>query len=340
MKLFLAFNFLFLSLTTLGQVASLCNWKDNKKAAIVLTFDDWLPGHEKIVAPLLIKKSVPGTFFITLNNVRSCVATDSIFRCADASNLEIANHTITHRDLTLIPFKEVKKEISTTRNFIRSKVPNGKSLTFAYPMGIKNLQVINYLKENHIAARGVSAAIENDIKYDFVTDENDYYKINTVRVWRILSRDKVGKWIGFAKKGGGLLTFMTHSVYNDSIPKGWDAINEKFFNDMCDSLLSHKKEVWLTTFEDAIQYHKEKASTQLTVQIQQGFKMVFSLLCKLDKNKFDEKLTIKIDLKDRKVRSVFQGGNNIPFVDFGAYILFDTNPFGEKITVNFKKSIP
>jgi len=330
---------LFFSFNSIGQDVSICNWKSDKKAAVVLTFDDWLDCHEKLVVPMLVDKSIPATFFITLNNVKQKAAGDSILKFAQENGLEIANHTISHPDLTSIKFKEAAREIFTTREFIRSHIPGAKSLTFAYPMGTKNPEIINYVKKNHIGARGVSSASEGDIKYDFVISPDDYYRIKTVRVWRVLSRNKMGKWIDFAKEGGGLLTFMIHSVYNDSIPKGWDAMPDKFLNDVCDTLLSHKDEVWLTTFEDAIQYHKEKSSTLLKIHSQKELKVVFSLTCTLDKNKFDEKLTIKINLKGRTVKSIFQGKENISHTIDGNYMLFDINPFGKKVTVKFEKSI-
>jgi len=248
-----------------SQDLTICNWKGGKKAAVVLTFDDWLEGHEKIAVPMLIEKHVPATFFITLNNVSRTKENIAVLNKAQSKGLEITNHTVSHPDLTSIPIAKAKEEIETTRDFILDSVSGGKSLTFAYPMGTKNIEVIDHLKKNHIGARGVSAANEGALKYDFVVTEDDYYRIKTLRVWRILSQSKVGKWMSYVKKEGGLLTFMIHSVYNDTVSKGWDAMPEEFLSNMLDTLNSHKKDIWICTFEDAIQYHREKANARIEV---------------------------------------------------------------------------
>lgn len=317
-----------------AQDLSICNWKSDRKAAVVLTFDDWLKGHGDIVVPMLIKKNIPATFFITLNNVhRNGVKQLNL---AQSSDVEIANHTVTHPDLTAIPFKKAKTEIKTTRNFILDSVANGRSLTFAYPLGTKNPEIINYLKRHHIGARGVSSANEDDIKYDFVVTEDDYYRIKTVRVWRILSSSKVGEWLGYAKKGGGLLTFMIHSIYNDSIKKGWDGMPEQFLSKMLDTLNSHKKDLWICTFEDAIQYHKEKANATIKILSQSKNKLSFSVRHFLDEKKYDQDLTVKIKLNGREVMSVYQAGRNLNFVSDIKDLLVDVAPFGQKVIVKFK----
>jgi len=42
----------------------ICNWDNDKKAAIVLTFDDWSPGHYPIVVPELKSRNLNATFFV------------------------------------------------------------------------------------------------------------------------------------------------------------------------------------------------------------------------------------------------------------------------------------
>jgi peptidoglycan/xylan/chitin deacetylase (PgdA/CDA1 family) len=304
---------------------------------VVLTFDDWLEGHEKIVVPMLIKKDIPATFFITLNNVKHNEQSIEIINLAQSKGFEIANHTISHPDLTNIPFEKAKDEINTTRAFILNSVSEGKSLTFAYPMGTKNIEIINHLQKNHIGARSVSAPNEDDIKYDFVVTDDDYYRIKTVRVWRVLSRSKVGNWLKYAKKGGGMLTFMVHSVYNDTVNKGWDAVPEKFLSSMLDTLNAHEKDIWLCTLEDALQYHKERASATIEILSQKESELTFVVKHKLEKEKYDEELTVSLKLDGRKVDTIKQGGVDLKFTSNRVNLLVDVKPFGKKIRVKFKQ---
>lgn len=327
---------LLVSIEHYGQELSICNWKGDKKAAVVLTFDDWLLGHQKIAAPLLIKNNIPGTFFITLNNLRQNMGSLRVLQSVVENGVEAANHTVSHPDLTSIPFEEATKEINVTKEFLDKEFAEKSSLSFAYPMGTKSPEIINFLKNDYVGARGVMAPNENELKYDFVREADDYYKVKTVRVWRILSRSKVSNWVKYAADGGGLLTFMIHSVYNDSIPKGWDAIHESFLEDIVDTLAQNKEQIWISTFEDAIQYHRERLSAKVKIIAKTSKELVFTLEHGLNQKKFDEKLTIKLHLNRREVLSVIQGGETLEIQRKEGVALFDVKPNGRKVRVNFK----
>ena len=70
-----------------------CNWDNDKKAAIVLTFDDWSPGHSPIVVPELQSRGLNATFFVM--NTTASYSWPQIIAAAGNGN-EIGNHTKTH----------------------------------------------------------------------------------------------------------------------------------------------------------------------------------------------------------------------------------------------------
>ncbi len=247
-----------------AQQLSICNWYEDKKAAVVMTFDDWLISHEKIVAPKLIENNLVGTYFITANNTKYRKESFSIIRMANRGGSEITNHTVSHPDLTQIPFHEVQREIYNTEQLILDSVPNAIVNTFAYPMGTKNPQIIKELQRKYIGARGVSQESESNVLYDFNLQEEDYFDIKTVRMWRIVSTSKFKSWLVNAEKGGGLLTFMFHSIFNDSIPAEWDAISEQKFDEFLNALKAKRKTLWITTLQKAIAYHKCRKNITLT----------------------------------------------------------------------------
>lgn len=316
----------FISNFSSAQELSFCNWFEDKKAAVVLTYDDWLEGQEKIVVPAMIKRNLVGTYFITVNNTKYRSTSFPTMRLAFKNGSEIANHTLTHPDLTSITFEEAKKEIDETRQLILDSIPGAKSLTFAYPMGTKNQKIINYLKNNHIAARSVSHAIERNLKYDFASDNNDYYKINTVRVWRVLSTNKVSHWLKYAEKGGGLLTFMTHSIYNDDLKAGWDGMSEEYLNELLDTVKAHENNLWITTLEKATQYHKEKKDTKIKVIKTSRKKIQFELISTLNPEQYFHLLTMKIVVDREGMKKLKLNGKKIEFIQKNGCVLIEVNP--------------
>ena len=47
-----------ISKIALSQNATVCKWNDDKKAAVVLTFDDWSPGQYPVAVPELSARGV------------------------------------------------------------------------------------------------------------------------------------------------------------------------------------------------------------------------------------------------------------------------------------------
>lgn len=331
----LLLSFIFFYNFSNAQDLTFCNWLGDKKAAVVLTYDDWLEGQEKIVVPAMIKRNLVGTYFITVNNTKYRSTSFPTMRLAFNNGSEIANHTLTHPDLTSISFEEAKKEIDETRQLILDSIPGAKSLTFAYPMGTKNQKIINYLKNNHIAARSVSHAIESNLKYNFATDNNDYYKINTVRVWRVLSTSKVSHWLKYAEKGGGLLTFMIHSIYNDEVKSGWDGMSEQYLNELLDTVKAHENQLWITTLEKATQYHREKKNTKINVVKTSRKKILFELRSTLNPEQYFQPLTMKITVDREGIKKLKLNGKKIDFIQKQDFILIDVNPHQVKNELKF-----
>ena len=321
------------------QDIQITNWYNNKKCAVVMTFDDWLEGQEKIIVPELIKRELAATMFVTVQVANWRKTAFPVMRLAHANGIEIANHTITHPSLTDIPFEKAKIEIDSARKVIMDSVPGAKCLTFAYPMGTKNPEVIRYIEREHIAARAVNAADEKGIKYDFDLDSADYFKIPTARIWHIITLEKVSRWLTYAENGGGLLTFMMHSVYDDSLvtTKGWDAMPKDYMLAMLDSVKSREDSIWVTTLESAIKYHKEKKASTIKVLKDKKGKMEIDLDCPLDAAIYNHELTVKLKKKSKNM-TVIQNGKKLSFSESkdGQWIFINALP--GKLEVSYSES--
>ena len=329
--------FCFLYTLSFSQDVQITNWYNDKKCAVIMTFDDWLEGHEKIIVPELIKRKLPATMFVTVNVANWRKSAFSVMRLAHANGIEIANHTISHPSLADISFDKAKIEIDSARKVIMDSVPGAKCLTFAYPMGTKNPEIIRWLEREHIASRGINAAEEKGIKYNFDLDSADYFKIPTARIWHIITLEKVSKWLNYAENGGGMLTFMIHSVYDDSLvtTKGWDAMPKDYMTAMMDTLKSREDSIWVSSLESAVKYHKEKKASTIKIVKDKKGKMEIAIDCKLDSKIFNHELTVKLKKKAKNM-SVMQNGKSLIITEStdGQWIFFNALP--GKVEVVYK----
>jgi chitin deacetylase len=139
-NILLSFSVFFLIMPCFAQVPGrICNWDDDKKAAVVLTFDDWSPAHYYLVTPELQSRNINATFFIPTNAVSSWSKVQTV---ANYGN-EVANHSKSHPDLTTLTPAQQKVEIRDAKTLIDQNVTGRTTTTYAYPYGAFNNAVID-----------------------------------------------------------------------------------------------------------------------------------------------------------------------------------------------------
>lgn len=286
----------------------ICNWKDNKSAAVVLTFDDWTPGHPAIVVPQLQKRGMVGTFNIITSTVKDWAP---LREAAKAGN-EMANHTATH------PYVNssflYQKEVFDAKNKIEKEI-GSPVFTFAYPFGAFYDSLIVCLKKSgHIAARGVYAP-SSDESYSFYFLGKDYYNTYAYGMKTETTIDEFVSQIENVVKNGGLLTYLYHSVYNGKVKDfSYAWVLDSDFSLQLDTLASYKDKVWITTYADAIKYHKEAVCAQLFETRSAYYaKRIFVLKDNLDNKVYDQPLTIILNVGNIKTYGVSQNSVNLPF---------------------------
>jgi len=145
---------------------------------LVLSFDD---ASKYIVkcAKLLEKYNLKGTFYLdTARMLKELNAED--IRWISTWN-EVGAHSVTHRDLTTLTYKELLFEVSNSKTIIE-KIIEKPVESFAYPKGTFNKRVIEVVKhcgfKNARTTRpfNVSTAITNPYTVDvtFYTDSHAY----------------------------------------------------------------------------------------------------------------------------------------------------------------------
>lgn len=309
----------------------------------MLTYDDWLEGHGGIVINELIAKNMVGTMYVVTNN---SWRSGGYITMQNAVNhgIEIGNHTVSHQNLTSISFNNAKNEITNAYNLISSNVTNQKCITFAYPYGAVNPNVIDYVAKTNIAARGVNGRWywNNQWRYDFTNPSKisnavykPYYEITTYSVSNATSILNISTELDNAVSNGGLITFLFHEIYNTSIgnASGFNAVTESYHAQILNHLQTYSN-VWNATLSDAIKYHKERNSATLSTISESNTLLTLNLTDTLYNNSiYNHPLTIDLKLSS-SIDSIVQNGKKINNYSFNNDTLtFNAIPDGGYIEI-------
>ncbi|MCQ2960299.1 MAG: polysaccharide deacetylase family protein [Bacteroidales bacterium] len=320
----------FFSNICFGQIGEICNWDSNKKAAVVLTFDDWLTTHPTLVIPALKERSMTATFYFIAKNMSKTKATQ--LQKAFEAGHEIGNHSYTHPQSDSAIASEVRK----AKMIIDSVLPKQKITTFDYPYGTVSDMLYDTVKNcGHIAARGVWPP--TNFKYSFASKENDYYNIRTVSVGGdgVTNAKNFASYITKIVNGGGLLTFLYHGVDKSSdyanVPK------EVFYAEL-DTLQSFQDKIWITTLANAILYHKEKRCAQLSFLENESIEnsLFVEITDTLPDSIYNYPLTVRIFNNGKTFNHIEQQGTDCPilFQNY-EYVLFRAIPDGGVIELKY-----
>lgn len=342
MKLFLllsivAINGLFAQQDSLIQIA---NWKNGKAACIVFSFDDWSPGHGEIVVPFFEEQEVPATFFVTTKNSDLGGGWEQMKRAFN-NGCEIGNHTITHRNLAELGAEDLQQEIVEAQRVLQENVHPDAGRTIAFPYGTFNIDVLNLVKKNHIGARLANLSYGRAWPYRLTFGKTDYFQLQTFMVRDINTPQLLGRLADQAIQQGGMITFMYHSIYNDSVNDHWfGALDESMLFAQVKEIKKRDGDVWISTFEDAIQYHEEKANTLISVDREESFWKIH-LSCSLDSTLFDEEISVEIsNVSVENIESVFceKTKKSIPFWldEAKKKIYFNALPYESSFIIKFK----
>lgn len=322
-------------------VVKLSNWKNEKNAAVVFTFDDWSPGHGEIVLPMFIKHSVPATFYVTTKN-KDLGGSWAKMKLAYNNGFEIGNHTETHPNLAQVDSVQLYKEVIETQQVLRDSIHPKVANTFAFPYGAFNSDVLKIVKKDHIGSRLAGLRYGRAWPYSLTYGKTDYFQLQTFMAMDIHTPATIKRVAKQAAKQGGMVTLMYHSIYNDSVNDHWfGPIHETMLEAHLKAIKSLNSQIWITTFQNAIQYHKERANTTIKSNITTT-EISIDVNCNLDQNNYFEPITISISglTKDKVSKVTNTNGaeiNNYFFDEPKGLLLINCLPYSAKIKVELKQ---
>ncbi len=267
---------------------TLLKWKDGKKAAFYLAFDDACPTDLTNVIPELNKRKFTGTFFVIagggLFNGKLAQWTEA----AKSPYVVIANHTFSHKGAQTL--EQFDDEVTKATAEINKAVPQ-----------LKPDRLIAYGKPGGVQwGEGVTDAAMKPIllKHNLV-DRQPFWGAFT----HVKTDEQAAKLIdaAIAKGETGHLDF--HGVGGD-----WLACTMDFFTAFLDNMEKRRDELWVTDVVSAHQYAVERKGAELKV-LEKGDKQIkISLTTSADPALYDFPLTLSTKVPgDWKKVQVTQG---------------------------------
>ena len=238
-----------------GHAQESIKWPQHKKAAIVLTYDDALVSQLNVGVPQLEAAHLKATFFLTGDINPETIPR---WRRLSKRGFELANHTIFHpcsitndnpvRSENYTPYSMIR-EIEVMNHFLYA-VDGKTNRTYAYPCTettaggkdyVDSLRKFNQIK---YARSGGDAS-------DFITD---FKRLDPLLVPSFGVEDNTtgAQLIAFVKKvqqSGGMGVLMIHGIGGDYI-----TISAKAHQELLDYIGKNKSELWVPTFQQAMDY--------------------------------------------------------------------------------------
>ena len=247
---------LFLLLLNLtAQAQQKIKWPKNKKAVIVLTYDDALASQLNVAVPQLDSAHLKATFFLT-GDIDS--QTIPKWRALSKKGFELANHTIFHpcesgNDNPVISdhytVGQIISEIDVMNHFLYAV--DGKSIrTYAYPCTETTVGGKDYVDSLRKYGLVKYARVGGDI--DAVITDFKHLDPLQVPSYGLEDNTSADALIAFAKKvqqSGGMGIFMFHGINGDYITTSADAHRA-----LLKYLKENQKDIWVTTFQQAMDY--------------------------------------------------------------------------------------
>ena len=310
------------------KIGEICHWDGNKKAAVALTFDDWLTTHPTIVVPALQERNMVATFYFIAKDLNTSKITQ--LNNAIALGNEIGNHTMTHPSSDSAIAVEARPAKEKLDAALTTPV-----LTYDYPYGTFTNAIIDSVrKSGHIASRGVWSP--SSFGYNFASNDNDYYNLRTVGVGGdgVKTTKDFAKYLTKVANGGGFVTYLYHGVAKSSdyanIPK--DSLYSQL-----DTLKSLEDKLWITTVANAIKYHREARCASLSESNNSNSEFyVIELTDTLPNDVFNQPLTVKIYNNGKTFCEIKQNDEDCPILyQTYEYVMFRAIPDNGAISLKY-----
>jgi hypothetical protein len=287
-------------------------WKDGKKAAFMLAFDDSAPSQLKNVVPELEKRKIVGNFYLVTGNGLYAALRLRWQVAAKSQYVFVANHTFTHKGVNNAA--ELEPELAQCNEVLYVLKPEGKKprlFGFGRPGGVPwkvtPQEQAEALAKHQLCDRPPFAGPPINYKSAEAT---------------VAAVDAA-----IAKGEMGHLDF--HGVGED-----WLVTPVEWFTALLDKLEAVRDQVWITDVVSWHQYVTERSSAEIKSLKSDKDAISLEISCKADPALYDLPLTLSTNVPAEWKQSVVtQGSNSITVSVRDGAVQYDALPGGGEITL-------
>lgn len=294
-----------------------CRWAGDRKAALLLMFDDCAPTQLKNVLPEMKKRNLVATFYVNPAKPHWKAFKAAWESDAATPGSELANHTMSHKPVKDV--EEARQEIKQCSEIIRKmEFPDAtepKLLSYGQPgVGKGNWKATPDEMESLLA---------EDKLVQRPTFPARLASIHVKDAAAILAR------VDKAVAEGGIDGFVFHGVGGD-----WFPFPLAEFITLIDALAARQNEVWVTTHMAAHKYETERESSTASVISSDARSIRLSLTSKADPSLYDTALTLITGVPaDWRRCRVTQGQTKIDVNVVDGQVQYDAVPGNDVIQI-------
>lgn len=226
-------------------------WPGDRKAAVVLTYDDALPSHLDTAIPALDAAGLKGTFFLIGSGIRK--EHIARWRAAAADGHELGNHTIFHACLAATypapprytaetyTVDTMLKEIATM-NTMLTAIDGKDQHSYAMPCG-------NRLAggEDYVGPLGKAGLVRYARGCNYPGGTIDPMEVPSQWFAETATGADLIAAVKRVEQSGGLLVVGFHGVGGDYL-----TVPAKSHAELLDYLKARQDTIWTTTFSEAM----------------------------------------------------------------------------------------
>jgi peptidoglycan/xylan/chitin deacetylase (PgdA/CDA1 family) len=298
-------------------------WKDDKKAAFLLMFDDGWPSHFQVALPELKKRGMIGTFYIVPKKGEYTKFEKTWLTDMLAAGMVFGNHTTTHNGFQ--GKEDTEMEINDCTQYILKNVPgkNPRLISFGLP-GVKDydyggLDFRALLAQNNLIDRP-------DFRGHGAT-----YHLKTLEEYLALA-DK-------AIASGGMQYVVYHGL--ERIVPDWKyqdmwAVPQAIFLPFLDGLAQRRDrgDLWITDHISQHKYETERAGAQVKLLEASDKNIRLELKSAADAALYDLPLTLVTQVPDDWAKcQITQGTNKTEATAANGALKFDALTNAEAILI-------
>ncbi len=319
--LHIAIAVLFLSQLTLPSASSaepqdtstqVLPWKDGKKAAIMLGFDDSAPSQLQNVVPELEKRKIIGNFYLVTGNTLYASLKRRWEDAAKSPYVVVSNHTFTHKGVNNA--EELEPELAKGNEVLYALHPERKQphlMGFGRPGGVPwkvtAEEQRSALAKHHLVDRPPFAGPPINYKSS----------AETLAV------------VDAAIANGDMRQLVFHGVGGD-----WLVTPVDWFTALLDKLEAVRDQVWITDVVSWHQYITERSSAEIKPLTSDKNSISLDLTSKADPTLYDLPLTLSTKVPaDWKTCTVTQGTSSSTIAVRDGAAQYDALPGGGAITL-------